>query len=222
MNQSKKFPGKILIISGFSGAGKGTLVKMLMGAHPDEFALSISNTTRQPRATETPGVDYHFITQDEFDELYYNNGFLECARYVNKSYGTPRAFVEENLAAGRTVILEIELQGARIIKEEFPDAVMVFVTAPSAQNIFDRLVGRGTEAESLILDRMTRAIVEADGVKEYDYLLVNDVKEEAVERLYGMLTTEDYAKIGEADLLLVENIKQGLIHFLDTKKSETK
>lgn len=215
MSESKQFPGKILIVSGFSGAGKGTLVKKLMEAHPGEFALSISNTTRAPRENEIPGVHYHFITQEAFDELYYNNGFLECARYVNKSYGTPRAFVEENLAEGRTVILEIELQGARIIKKEFPDAVMVFITAPSAQDIYDRLVGRGTEAVSLILGRMERAIVEADGVKEYDHLLVNDVVDEAADRLYGMLTTDKYEKINEADLTLIGKIKEELIQFLD-------
>ena len=142
--------GKLVVISGFSGAGKGTLMKALLAAHPDRYALSVSATTRDPRPGEKDGVDYFFVTDETFDSMIQKDDFLEYAKYVSHSYGTPRSYVEENLNLGKNVILEIEIQGALKVKEKIKDAVLMFVTAPDAGTLRDRLVGRGTETPEVI------------------------------------------------------------------------
>ena len=143
--------GILIVVSGFSGAGKGTLMKKLMQDY-DNYALSISATTRQPRVGEEDGREYFFKTKDEFarDEL------IEYARYVENYYGTPKQYVMEQLEAGKDVILEIEIQGALKVKEKYPDTLLMFVTPPSAQVLKDRLVGRGTETAEVIDSRMKR------------------------------------------------------------------
>ena len=149
--------GKLVVISGFSGAGKGTLMKALLAAHPDRYALSVSATTRDPRPGEVDGTDYFFVTDETFDAMIGEDAFLEYARYVSHSYGTPRSYVEENLNLGKNVILEIEIQGACKVKEKIKDAVLLFVTAPDAKTLRDRLVGRGTETPEVIAARLARA-----------------------------------------------------------------
>ena len=136
--------GCLVIISGFSGAGKGTVVKALMERF-DCYALSISATTRQPRPGEENGREYFFKTKEEFEELIRQDALYEYAQYVSNYYGTPKAYVEEQLEAGKDVILEIEVQGALKVKEKNPDALLLFVTPPSAQELKRRLEGRGTE-----------------------------------------------------------------------------
>ena len=165
--------GVLTVVSGFSGAGKGTVMKRLIQKY-DDYALSISVTTRKPREGERDGIEYFFKTKEEVEAMIENDEFLEYARYVDNYYGTPRFYVEEMLAKGKNVILEIEIQGAMQIKAKNPEAVLVFVTPPSFEELRNRLVGRGTETADVIESRLRRASEEAEGMPSYDYILVND------------------------------------------------
>ena len=140
----------------------------------DDSVLSISATTRAPREGEEHGREYFFITTEEFEAMIENDELVEYAKYVSNYYGTPRAYVEEQLSVGKNVILEIEIQGALKIKEKFPETVLMFITAPSAEELKSRLVGRGTETQEVIDARLSRAYEESLGVENYDYLVVND------------------------------------------------
>ena len=164
--------GSLLVLSGFSGVGKGTVAKKLVEKYG--YSLSISATTRKPREGEVDGREYFFKTVDDFKNLIDYNGFIEYARYVDNYYGTPRKFVEEELAAGHNVILEIEVQGAFNIKKQYEDALLIFITAPSAAVIKERLVGRGTESEEVINKRINRAKEESEDMDKYDYIVIND------------------------------------------------
>lgn len=178
--------GILTVISGFSGAGKGTLVKKLLQDY-DNFALSISMTTRKPRPGEKDGVEYFFVDRDTFEKKIGENGFIEYAQYCDHYYGTPRSYVEQQLTAGRDVILEIEIQGALQVKKKFPEALLLFVTPPSAAVLKQRLVGRGTETDEVIAKRLARAYEESEGMDAYDYIVVNDDLELCVRQLYGMI-----------------------------------
>ena len=171
--------GALIVISGFSGAGKGTLVKKMLSAY-DRFALSISMTTRAPREGEVNGREYFFVTREEFDETVAKGGLLEHATYVGNSYGTPKSYVEEQIANGKDVILEIEVQGALQVKEIFPEAILLFVTPPSIAELKKRLTGRGTEAEEVVNKRILRAAEEVVLMNRYDYILVNDDLDECM------------------------------------------
>lgn len=164
--------GKLVVISGFSGAGKGTVIGRMMAEHPG-YALSVSMTTRKPREGETDGVQYHFVKNEEFEDLIRKDGFLEHAGFVDNYYGTPRAFVEENRATGRDVLLEIEVQGAMQIRDQFPEAILIFVTPPTAQELKNRLFGRNTEAKEKAMKRLRRAQEEVNRIPEYPYLIIN-------------------------------------------------
>lgn len=179
--------GKIVVISGFSGAGKGTVIRRLMQEN-DGYALSVSMTTRQPRKGETDGVQYHFVTNEAFEDLIGKDGFLEHAGYVDNYYGTPRVFVEENLAAGRDVLLEIEVQGAMQIREKFPDAIMVFVAPPSAEELKKRLFGRDTESAEKAMKRLRRAAVEVESIPEYPYLVMNTDVDACAQSLHSIIS----------------------------------
>ena len=173
--------GILTIISGFSGAGKGTVVGRLLEKYPERYKLSISATTRSPRNGEEHGAHYFFKSDEEFQQMIENDAFLEYAQYVEHSYGSPRQYVEENLAAGYDVILEIESVGALNVKKIFPEAVLVFITPPDADELEKRLRGRGTEDEETIIARLRKAAKESEGVEKYDYIVINDtVKECAV------------------------------------------
>ena len=184
--------GILLVLSGFSGAGKGTVVKEVMKKYADHYALSISATSRQPRTGETDGVEYFFKTREEFEEMIANDELVEYAQYVENYYGTPKAYVEEQLAAGKDVILEIEIQGALKIKEKFPDTLLLFLTPPSAEVLKNRLVGRGTETMDVIESRLSRAVEEAQGIEAYDYIIVNDDLRECVEHFHEIVANEHY------------------------------
>ena len=188
--------GKLVVISGFSGAGKGTLMKALLAAHPDRYALSVSATTRDPRPGEKDGVDYFFVTDETFDSMIQKDDFLEYAKYVSHSYGTPRSYVEENLNLGKNVILEIEIQGALKVKEKIKDAVLMFVTAPDAGTLRDRLVGRGTETPEVIAARLARACEESEGIENYDYLVVNDTVDHASALIDQLICDEQSQNTG--------------------------
>ena len=180
--------GVLTVVSGFSGAGKGTVMKRLIQKY-DDYALSISVTTRKPREGERDGIEYFFKTKEEVETMI-ENEFLEYARYVDNYYGTPRFYVEEMLAKGKNVILEIEIQGAMQIKAKNPEAVLVFVTPPSFEELRNRLVGRGTETADVIESRLRRASEEAEGMPSYDYILVNDQVEDCVDRLHQIILSE--------------------------------
>jgi guanylate kinase len=182
--------GKLVVVSGFSGAGKGTLMQALMAQHGERYALSVSATTRSPRPGETDGVSYFFVTRGKFEEMIAADAFVEYACYVGNYYGTPRAYVEEQLSRGKNVILEIEIQGALKIKEKFPDTVLLFVTAPDAKTLKERLTGRGTESADVIAARLSRACEESEGIEHYDYLVVNDTVERAVGRIDELICAE--------------------------------
>ena len=178
--------GILIVISGFSGAGKGTLVRELLKKY-DEYVLSISMTTRTPRPGEQEGVEYFFTDREHFEETIERDGLVEYAQYCGNYYGTPRAYVEEQLAAGRNVILEIEIQGALKVRKEYPECLLIFVTPPSAEELERRLVGRGTESREVIQKRLSRAVEESEGVEAYDYIVVNDRLEECVEEIHCLV-----------------------------------
>lgn len=202
--------GKLIIISGFSGAGKGTLVKKLMEMYPDQYALSVSATTRSPRPGEVEGVSYHYISQEEFDRLVTEDYFIEHAGYTDNSYGTPRPFVEDNLNAGRNVILEIELQGAMIVREKYPDVKMIFITTRDAKALESQLRGRNTEAEEKILKRLAAAVRESADVKQYQHLIINEVIEDAAEEIHQVICQEKADGISEEKLQLIEKLRDDL------------
>ena len=181
--------GVLAVVSGFSGAGKGTVMKKLLESF-DDYALSVSVTTRKPRPGEVDGKDYFFRTKEEVEEMIAQDQLLEYARYVDNYYGTPRSYVEEKLSEGKNVILEIEIQGAMKIKEKIPEAVLIFVTPPSVDELRRRLEGRGTETQEVIESRLSRAAEEAEGMEDYDYLLVNDDLEECVNELHRIISSE--------------------------------
>lgn len=188
----QKNKGILTVVSGFSGAGKGTIMKELMKRYSEQYALSISATTRAPRTGETDGIEYFFKSREEFEQMIADEALIEYAQYVGNYYGTPKAYVEEQLLAGKDVILEIEIQGALKVKKRFPDTLLLFVTPPSAQELKNRLVGRGTETMDVIESRLARALEEAEGIEEYDYLVVNDVLDECVEEVHEIIRNEHY------------------------------
>lgn len=181
-----KHKGILIVVSGFSGAGKGTLMKKLVQEY-DNYALSISATTRAPRAGEEDGREYFFITKEAFEQKIAENGLIEYARYCENYYGTPRDYVEKQLEAGRDVILEIEIQGALKIRKQFPTALLLFVMPPNVEELKHRLTGRGTETPEVIDRRLARAVEEAEGIEEYDYIVVNDDLETCVEQLHEII-----------------------------------
>ncbi|MBO4901458.1 MAG: guanylate kinase [Lachnospiraceae bacterium] len=203
--------GLLVVISGFAGSGKGTICKELMRQH-DNYAFSVSATTRDPRPGEVDGVDYFFITKERFLEMIDAGELLEYAQYVSNYYGTPRTYVEQKLQEGKDVILEIECQGALQVKEMFPEAVLFFVMPPTVQEIYNRLKGRGTESEEVILKRMKRGQEEAEVIGRYDYLLVNDDLDETVRFLHETVNSARYAT--ERNREFVESIKTGFVEFL--------
>ena len=181
--------GILIVISGFSGAGKGTIMKALLERY-DNYALSISATTRNPRPGEEEGKAYFFKTTEEFEKMIAKDDLIEYAMYVGNYYGTPKAYVEEQLRAGKDVILEIEIQGALKVKEKFPNTLLLFVTPPSAEELRKRLEGRGTETQEVIDGRMKRAIEEAEYMDQYDYLVVNDELDVCVEEMHHLIQGE--------------------------------
>ncbi len=181
-----KKQGTLVVVSGFAGTGKGTVMKELLGRY-DSYALSISATTRNPRPGEVDGREYFFKTKEEFEQMIEQDEFVEYACYVGNYYGTPKKYVQEQLAAGKDVILEIEIQGALNIKSQFPDALLLFIAPPSADVLKARLVGRGTETEDVIEQRLARAVEESKGIENYDYLVVNDDLDECVENVHQMI-----------------------------------
>ncbi len=212
--------GILVVASGFSGAGKGTIMKKLMSENGENYALSVSATTRAPRPGEEHGKDYFFLSTEEFEDMIARDELVEYAKYVSNYYGTPKAYVEEQLNAGKNVVLEIEIQGALKIKEKFPETVLMFITAPSAVELKERLVGRGTETQEVIDARMSRAYEESLGVENYDYLVVNDDLEECVALVNDIISkerTKDTAEFEShrvsANIEFINNMRKELLSF---------
>ena len=199
--------GILIVVSGFSGAGKGTLVKRLVEQY-DNYALSVSATTRQPRAGEQDGREYFFLQKEQFEQKIAENGLIEYACYCDNYYGTPREYVEGQLRDGKDVILEIEIQGALKIREQYHDALLLFVMPPSAEELRRRLVGRGTETEEIIDKRMRRAAEEAQGIEEYDYIVVNDDLETCVGELHKIILAAHNTPNRNREF--IENIREEL------------
>lgn len=181
--------GILLVVSGFSGAGKGTLMKELLLRY-DNYALSVSATTRAPRKGEADGQEYFFRTKEEFETMIEQGELIEYTCYVGNYYGTPRAFVEQQMKLGKDVILEIETQGALQVKGRFPDTLLLFVTPPSVEELRKRLIERGTESMEVIEERLHKAAEEAEYMGEYDYIIVNDSLDECVEYVHHVIQSE--------------------------------
>ena len=204
--------GILVVVSGFSGAGKGTLMKELLKRY-DNYALSISETTRAPREGETDGKEYFFVTKEQFEKMRDERKLVEYAQYVNNYYGTPKEYVEQKMAEGKDVILEIEIQGALKVKKRFPDALLLFVTPPSAEELRRRLVGRGTETLEVINARLARAAEEASGMEAYDYLLINDDLDRCVEEMHQLIQLQHRKTSYHLDFL--SKMREDLYHLDD-------
>ena len=182
--------GLLIVISGFSGSGKGTIMKELIARYPEEYALSISATTRGPREGEEDGREYFFKTKEEFLSMIEKGELLEYAQYVENYYGTPKAYVQEQLDAKKNVILEIEVQGALQVKKIYPEGVLIFMVPPNLEELGNRLTKRGTEDKETINKRLRRALEEMELVEEYDYLVINDTVEQATEDMLTIVAAE--------------------------------
>lgn len=180
--------GVLLVMSGPSGAGKGTLCAHLREEIP--LSLSISATTRAPRKGEVDGVNYFFMTQEAFKEKIHEDGFIEWAKVYDNYYGTPRKYVEDMLAEGKDVMLEIDPQGAKSVKLRIPDAVLVFIMPPSYKELERRIRGRGTETEEQIEKRLSCAVGEINTLAAYDYVIINDDIDAAVDNLKAIIAAE--------------------------------
>lgn len=202
--------GILVVVSGFSGSGKGTIMKELLSRY-DNYALSISATTRSPREGEQDGREYFFKTREEFEEMIAADALIEHACYVENYYGTPRAYVEEQLALGKDVILEIEIQGALQIRKRFPDTLLLFISPPDARTLEKRLVGRGTESMDVIENRLSRAVEEAEGIESYDYFIINDDLNTCVEQVHRLIQGE-HSRVSRS-LELINEIRTELKEF---------
>lgn len=191
--------GVLVVISGFSGAGKGTIMNELIRQYP--YFLSVSATTRKPREGEIDGREYFFHTEEEFEHMIEKGELIEWAKYVGNYYGTPKKAVEQQLEEGKDVVLEIEMQGGMLVKEQFPHAVLVFITPPSYEELEFRLQKRGTESAEEIQRRLARARQEAAYMDSYDYIIVNAELSEAVNRVHEIITNEHYRVSNNKDLI---------------------
>jgi len=206
-----KKQGILTIVSGFSGAGKGTLMKRLLSKYQEDYCLSISATTREPRKGEVDGKDYFFITASLFEQMIETGQLLEHARYLDNYYGTPRNFVVDKLDSGVNVLLEIEMQGALKIKEQYPGTLLIFIMPPSIRMLEQRLRGRGTETDEVIDARLKRAYDEMEFIKNYDYIIVNDQLDSCTERINQIVCNEKYRVY--RNLEFINNIENELLAY---------
>ena len=188
--------GSLVVVSGFSGAGKGTLMKNLLAKY-NNYALSISCTTRKPREGELDGREYFFKTKEEFEEMIQNGELLEYASYTGNYYGTPSGWVRERMKEGINVILEIEFQGGFKVREQLPEALMVFIMPPNVEELINRLNKRGTETPEQIVSRLDKAEEEMRMAERYDYIIVNEDIEKSVEMLHNISLYEKKRITGE-------------------------
>ena len=196
--------GVLTVISGFSGAGKGTVVKQLLQEY--DYGLSISATTRSPREGEQDGREYFFKTKEEFEKMIREHQLIEYAQDVGNYFGTPMEYVVQQLEQGKDVILEIEMQGALRVREILPEVNLIFLTPPTVDELERRLVSRGTETAEVIRERMARAKEESAYMKEYDYVVINDDLDECVENVHQLIRSLHYKR--EQQESFIQKIKQ--------------
>ena len=211
-----KTRGSLIVLSGFAGVGKGTVLRSLFETQ-EGYAYSVSATTRSPRPGEVNGVHYFFVTKERFEEMIRNNELLEHASYVGNYYGTPKSYVEKKLEEGFDVILEIEVLGALEIKKKVPDAVLIYMLPPDAKTLYQRLKGRGTETDEVIWKRMRRAAQEALSVGEYDYIIVNDDADECAARLHTLIRAQRQRV--RSNLPFIQNLQEELRDLPETESN---
>jgi len=202
-----KRDGVLVVVSGFSGAGKGTLLKRLMEKY-DDYVFSISMTTRAPRVGESDGREYFFRTKEVFEQTIQEDGFIEYASYCDNYYGTPKEYVESQLREGKNVLLDIEVQGAMNIRKKYPSALIIYVLPPSVKELRKRLEGRGTESKEVIDKRIRRAKEEAEFIDAYDYILINDDLDSCVEELHRVIMAAHNTPLNNMEF--INNIKEEL------------
>ncbi len=202
--------GNLIVLSGFAGVGKGSVLKAMFETE-EGYAYSVSATTRSPRPGEVDGVHYFFISKERFEEMIEKEELLEYASYVGNYYGTPKAYVEEKLEQGFDVILEIEVQGALLVKEKEPNAILIYMLPPGAQPLYERLSGRGTETEEIIRKRMTRAAKEAEYLVKYDYIIVNHDIDECAANLHALIRAQRQRVSN--NLPFIQKLQKELIDF---------
>ena len=193
--------GLLIVLSGPSGVGKGTVRAAIFSKGEQKFVYSISATTRQPRTGETDGVDYFFKTREEFEQMIQNKQLLEYAEYVGNYYGTPLEYVENTLATGKDVFLEIDVQGAIQVRELMPEGVFIFLTPPDLNELESRIVNRGTDSDEVIAKRMKTAREELELMKYYDYSVVNDTVDNAVQKIEAISQTEHLRIVRNLDTI---------------------
>ena len=200
--------GRLFVISGPSGTGKGTICSKLMES--GDFELSVSMTTRRPREGEVHGVSYYFVTHEEFQKTVDEGGLLEWARIYANSYGTPKAPVLKKLAEGKDVILEIEMQGAMQVKQNYPQAVLIFVLPPSLAELKKRLTSRGTETPEQIEMRTKATLSEIATIKDYDYFIINDRLDSAIGDVRAIIRAEHLRTSGQAEEIIKRYENEGV------------
>lgn len=200
--------GLLIIISGFSGTGKGTAIKKLLELYPNDYCLSISATTRNPREGEVHGREYFFKTKEDFEEMIMKQELIEYTQYVDNYYGTPKEYVEDQMDAGHNIILEIEIDGALNVKKLYHDALLIFLLPPSIKELEKRLRERGTESEDVIADRIKRASEESKVIREYDYVVVNDTIDDCVSTIHNIVEIEGLKVYRQEEV--IHNIEQEL------------
>lgn len=209
--------GNLVVISGFSGSGKGTIIKSLLQSDKEEYVLSVSATSRKPREGEIEGVHYFFKSKEEFELMIKKNELIEYAEYVGNYYGTPKKYVEEMLAQGKNVILEIEVVGGKAIKKMFPDAIMIFILPPSISILKQRLIDRESESLEVINHRIMQAKNEFNSIENYDYIVVNEDLQEATEKVRVVIKGGDSDRIESAKTVnnrtVIESIEKELKEF---------
>ena len=193
--------GLLIVLSGPSGVGKGTVRAAIFAKGEQKFVYSISATTRSPRTGETDGVDYFFKTREEFEQMIQNKQLLEYAEYVGNYYGTPLEYVENTLATGKDVFLEIDVQGAIQVRELMPEGVFIFLTPPDLNELESRIVNRGTDSDEVIAKRMKTAREELELMKYYDYSVVNDTVDNAVQKIEAIIQTEHLRIVRNLDTI---------------------
>lgn len=194
--------GFLIVVSGPSGAGKNTLINSVIPSIPN-LQYSVSATTRKPRAGEIDGVDYFFVSDEEFDQMITDGEFLEWAEFVGNRYGTPKTFVQEKINQGKTVIMDIDIQGAQQVRQRMAEAVFVFLLPPTWEELRNRLIKRGKDPEEAITKRLEVSFTELSNIVDYDYFIINDQLENATERLETIIKAE-WCRVARADLVEIQ------------------